>query len=181
MDKKKHCRKNVINYPSAELLQSACYEDYKRLIDTYDKIYEKINIALAFCGIILLVIWDNFDYRIFFSYTADSSRGDLFTLFVQIICSCTSTVCITWAVIQLLMLVKSKEITVFDSVAIRNDEIYNLQPNEAALWLIDKYTLAIPELRTIIHNKQKAFNSVVVKIIISILTYSVLLMLTKGV
>ena len=79
------------------------------------------------------------------------------------------------------MLIKSKEITVFDSVAIRNDEIYNLQPNEAALWLIDKYTLAIPELRTIIHNKQKAFNSVVVKIIISILTYSVLLMSTKGV
>ena len=34
MDKKKHCRRNVINYPSAELLQSACYEDYKRLIDT---------------------------------------------------------------------------------------------------------------------------------------------------
>ena len=171
----------AINYPSAELLQSACYEDYKRLIDTYDKIYEKINIALAFCGIILLVILGDFDYGIFFSCTADLSRIELFTLFIQIGCSCTSTVCITWAVIQLLMLVRSKEITVFDSVAVRNDEIYKLPPNEAALWLIDKYTLAIPELRKIIHDKQKAFDSVVVKIIISILTYSILLISTKGV
>lgn len=171
----------VIHYPSAELLQSACYEDYKRLIDTYDKIYEKLNIALAFCGIILLVILGNFDYGIFFSYTADLSRVELFALFVQIVCSCTSTVCITWAVIQLLMLLRGKKITVLDSVAVRNDEIYRLPPNEAALWLIDKYTLAIPELRTIIHNKQKAFDSVVIKIIISILTYSILLISTKGV
>ncbi len=181
MDKKKHCKRKAINYPSAELLQSACYEDYKRLIDTYDKIYEKINIALAFCSVVLLVLLGDFDYKMFFSYTADSSSGELFTLFVQIVCSCTSTVCITWAVIQLLMLVRSKEITVFDSVAIRNDEIYKLPPNEAALWLIDKYTLAIPELRTIIHTKQKALNSVVIKIIISILTYSILLISTKGV
>lgn len=180
MDKKKHCKRKTINYPSAELLQSACYEDYKRLIDTYDKIYDKINIALAFCGIIFLVILGDFDYRMFFSHTADSSKGELFSLFIKMICSCTSTVCITWAVIQLLMLIRSKEINVFDSVAIRNDKIYDLPPNKAALWLIDKYTLAIPELRTIIHNKQKAFNSVVIKIIISLLTYSVLLISAKG-
>ena len=181
MDEKKHRKRKAINYPSAELLQSACYEDYKRLIDTYDKIYDKINIALAFCGVIFLVILSDFDYTLFFSFTANLSKGELFALFVQIICSCTSTVCITWAVIQLLMLVRSKEITVFDSVTIRNDKIYDLTANEAALWLIDKYTSAIPELRTIIHNKQKAFNSVVIKIIVSILTYSVLLISTKGV
>jgi hypothetical protein len=181
MGKKKPCRTTDTKYPSAELLVSACYEDYKRLIDTYDKIYEKINIALAFCGIILLVILERFDYRIFFSHTANSSSGDLFALFVQIICSCTSTVCIIWAVIQLLILVRSKEITVFDSVAIRNDKIYGLHADEASLWLIDKYTLAISGLRTIIHNKQRAFDAIVVKIIISVLTYSVLLIVTKGV
>lgn len=176
------CRpKKVVKYPSSEFLQSACYEDYKRLIDTYDKIYEKINIALGFCGIILLVILGDFDYTLFFSSTTDYSNGEMFALFVQIVCSCTSTVCITWAVIQLLILVRSKEITVFDSVAIRNGEIYNSPIDQAALWLIDKYTLAISELRTVIHDKQRKFNSVIIKIIISILTYSVLLISTKGV
>lgn len=37
-----------IHYPSAEMLLQVCYNDYQRLIDTYDKIYEKVNVTLGF-------------------------------------------------------------------------------------------------------------------------------------
>ena len=62
--------KQAVQYPSAEFVQQACFEDYHRLIDTYDKIYEKVNVTLAFCGIILLVILGSVNY----TYVADISR-----------------------------------------------------------------------------------------------------------
>ena len=45
--------KKETKYPSAEIVQSACLEDYKRCLESYDKIYEKVNIALA-------ILWNYF-------------------------------------------------------------------------------------------------------------------------
>lgn len=170
-----------IKYPSSELLQSPCYEDYKRLVDTYDKIYEKVNIALAFCGIILIVILNSFDYTLITQLFSITSELALFSLLTLLLCSTLSVVCIIWAVIQLLLLMRSKAITVFDSIAVRNDEIYRWTPDEAALWLIDKYTYAVSELRIVISEKQKKYDAAVIKVVISILTYAVVLIIKKGV
>jgi len=170
-----------IKYPSAELLQSPCYEDYKRLIDTYDKIYEKVNIALAFCGIALLVILNSFDYTMITEMFCALSKLELFSLLTLLFSSLASTICMVWAVIQLLLLMHSRTVTVFDSIAARNEEIYRWSPDEAALWLIDKYTYAVSELRTIISAKQKKFDSAIIKIMISILAYAIFLIIEKGV
>lgn len=170
-----------IKYPSAEVLQPPCYDDYKRLIDTYDKIYEKVNITLAFCGIILLVILNSFDYTQILKISSITSELILFSILTLLLCSIVSVVCMIWAVIQLLLLMRSKTITVFDSIAVRNDEVYRWLPDEAALWLIDKYTFAASELRTVISDKQKKYDSAVIKIVISILAYAVVLIIEKGV
>ena len=173
--------KRIIKYPSAELLQPSCFEDYKRLIDTYDKIYEKINIALAFCSVVILLILNSFDYNLFFGIFYTKSKLELFSVFILLLCSTISVICMIWAVIELLLLTRSKSIIVFDSISIRNDEIYYWPKDQAALWLIEKYTYAVFELRKVISNKQKKYDSIVIKIVISILSYAIVLIIEKGV
>lgn len=178
---KKNKSKYLIKYPSAELLQASCFEDYKRLIDTYDKIYEKVNISLAFCSVVVLLILNSFNYTLFFGPFNTKSNLELFSIFILLLCSSTSVICMIWAVIELLLLMRSKSIIVFDSIAVRNEEIYRWPNDQAALWLIDKYTYAIFELRKIIANKQKKYDSTVTKIVISILSYAIVIIIEKGV
>ena len=167
-------------YPSAEMLQQACHDDYFRLIDTYDKIYEKVNVTLAFCGVILLVILGSVDYTCFSKLCKAQSNLELFSLLIFLICSLGSSVCIIWAVVQLLSLMRSKAIPVIDSVDIRNEEIYRWSIEAASVWLIDKYTLVISNLRTIISDKQSKYDSAVTKIVIALVLYTVVLVIEKG-
>ena len=173
--------KQKIQYPSAEYVQQACFDDYRRLIDTYDKIYEKVNVTLAFCGVVLLVILGSVNYTYVADICRTQSNLELFTLLLLLLCSVASAVCIIWAVIQLLLLMRSKELSVFDSIDIRNEEIYRWNPDAAAGWLIDKYTIAITGLRTAIAEKQKKYDYAVTKVVIALLLYSVVLIIEKGV
>ena len=50
---RKKVKKEKEIYPSAKILLEASYQDYIRLLDSYDKIKDKVNIILAFIGIIL--------------------------------------------------------------------------------------------------------------------------------
>lgn len=168
-------------YPSATLLQEACFEDYKRVIETYNKIYDKINIALAFSGVILLVILGNFDYTLFFNIGTQYTKAESFAIFIQIICSTVSSVSILWAVIQLLLLTRGRQMPLFDSLAIRNGKIYNTSPENAALWLIEKYTFAIAGIIQINKSKQEKFDAAIVKILVSVLSYALLVIAQKGV
>lgn len=180
MKKKQIAVKLAAHYPSACLLQGACFEDYKRVLETYNKIYDKINIALVFSGVVLVVILQAFDYTLFFKWGPNSSRMEILFIFVQLLCMITSSVSIVWAVVQLLLLTRSQRLPVFDSIAIRNIKIYNESPETAALWLIDKYTTAVSEMVKISQSKQKVFDTAVVKIVISISVYAFLIILQKG-
>lgn len=166
-------------YPSAEFLHSVCIADYQRVLETYDKIYEKANIALGFSGVVLLVIMSSLDYTII-RRIASASNLELFAILALLLCSIGSAAGIVWAVIQLLLLMRSKPITVMDSIAIRNEKIYEESCEDAALWLIDKYTNAIHDNRPQIQKKQKSFDSAVIKIIIAITLYSIVLLIQKG-
>ena len=180
MEEKEVLTENKPEYPSAELLQSTCYEDYRRVLDTYDKIYEKVNIALAFSGVILLVVMSSFDYTIIARILNKPSNLELFSLLTLLLCSLSSAVLIIWSVIQLLLLIRSKKLTVFDSIAVRNEEIYRETKEIASVWLIDKYTQATAALCPEISKKQKSFDSAVLKIIISLLCYTVVVVIQKG-
>lgn len=50
------------DYPSAYFLLDNCFQDYQRIQDNYNKIYEKISIALAFCSVILTIMLGAFDF-----------------------------------------------------------------------------------------------------------------------
>lgn len=180
MDEERKNDEVKANYPSAELLQNTCYEDYRRVLDTYDKIYEKVNIALAFSGVILLVVMSSFDYTLVGRIIDKPSNLELFTLLALLLCSYSSTILIVWSVLQLLLLIRSKRLTVFDSIAIRNDELYRETNEVASVWLIDKYTQAIAALRPEINKKQASFDSAVLKIIIGLICYAVVIVIQKG-
>ena len=173
-------KEHTLQYPSSEMLQQVCYEDYSRLIETYDKIYEKVNIMLAFCGIILLVILGSVDFTFVRNICQSTTNAELFMGLLFFGCSAVSAICIVWAVIQLLFLMRSKSLLVFNSVDIRNEEIYRWNPDQAALWLIDKYTVVIDILRKTIKDKQKAYDSAITKIIVALIVYAVVLVIGKG-
>ena len=168
------------NYPSAALLQSVCADDYKRLIETYDRIYDKVNIALAFSGAVLLVILSAFDYTIV-KDICKATNKELFTILVQIVFTLVSAVCIIWAVIQLLILLRSKPLPFVDSIAIRDEELYRESSEDVSVWLIDKYTIAINSLKKVNADKQKKFDSAVTKVIVSIIAYAIVIVIQKGV
>ena len=87
---------------------------------------------------------------------------------------------ITWSVIHLLLLIRSKEIKVVNSIAVRNDEIYCEAIEVASVWLIGKYTEAVAELRPIVKQKQKSFDYAVLKIIVGLICYAIVLVIEKG-
>ena len=68
----------------------------------------------------------------------------------------------------------------FDSIDIRNEEIYRWKPEKAAVWLIDKYTIVTNELRTVISEKQSKYDSAITKMVISIILYAVVIIIEKG-
>ena len=178
---KRFAEEQVKSYPAAELLQQACYDDYKRVIDTYDKTYEKTNIALAFCGVVLLVILNSFDYTYLLDICKTQSKLELFSILLLQICSVVSLICVVGATIQLLSLLRSRSLTVFDSVDIRNEEIYRWEPCNAAVWLIDKYSIAVNEMRVVIKQKQDKYDSAITKIVVAVLTYAIVVIIKKGV
>ena len=146
-------RKTKIDYPSSILLQPACYEDFKLEIDIYMKSYEKVNIAFGFCGIILIPILRCLDFSFFHSSA-------------------------TW-LIQLLLLLRSQYVYVFDSTAIRNENIYRLREDQAALWLIGKYTDTISHLHNLIQDTNTRLNSAIVKITIALILHAISLIIME--
>lgn len=168
-------------YPAAELLQEACRDDYLRLINTYDQIYNKVNMAIVFCGVILIVIINSFDTRII-SKIINDQGSPITTLHVLLlVASAVSIIFISWAAVDCLLHIKSREIVVFDSRAIRTEEIYRGKAEEAALWLINNYTIAINSLKETIDEKQKKFDATIKKIVIALIAYIVYVLMSKGV
>ena len=48
------------------------------------------------------------------------------------------------------------------------------------MWLIDNYTYATNEIRAINETKQKEYNAVIIKIVISLLSYAIVIIINKG-
>ena len=162
-------------YPSAELLVQACQEDYKNELESYNKIYDKVNISLAFCGVVLLVILEKFDLSYITRMVETNSYLGFLSETVPFCLSLVSSSFIVAATIQLLMLMRSTDITIFDSIYIRNDKIYTSLPDCAALWLIGSYTDSIDDLRGVVSEKQKKYDKAVKKIVIAILFHAIFL------
>ena len=169
------------NYPSAELVMNTCFEDYKRLLDTYDKIYEKVNIALVLCGLLLIAIIPTFDYTVFIKIFNIQNSMDLFFLVLYFVLSLSSVFFIVWTTIELLLLMKGKKIYTIDTLSLRNSKMYEKSPENVSVWLIDKYNISIISLKNAIKAKQSKYDSAIIKTISATITYTVSIIMSKGV
>lgn len=174
MKRIRRMRRKKSLYPSSMFLQSICRDDYKDTLDRYSKIYDRTNIAIGFCGVILLPILTSFDYTLVFHL-------DSTVIFLSFALSLISILLVICALILLLLLMRSRKLRVFDSIPIRNRELYRHPEEESALWLIKAYTDATADLLNLITKKQKMLDSAVICLIVALLTYSVSIIFKKGI
>jgi hypothetical protein len=163
------------------MLKEDCYNEYQRLMETYDKIYEKVNIMLAFCGVVLLVILSKVDITRYMLLVQTEKKSLFLISLLYCVATTISSLLIVSSVIHLLKLLKGKNMLVFDSIAIRNEKIYESQEENAALWLIQKYTDSIASIQNVIKEKQSEYDKTVIKVIVSLIAYAVALLLEKGI
>lgn len=168
-------------YPAASILEQACYEDYKNELDSYNKIYEKVDVSFAICSVVLLVIADKINLSYVSKMVDAENVWALLLALVMLVLPIIATFFIGAAVIGLLSLMKSSEIKIFNSIDIRNGKIYTYLPDRASVWLIGAYTDCVVSLRKATNKKQKKFDQCVGKIIVALLLYAVSLILEKAV
>ena len=167
-------------YPSAELLYNVCYDEYRHSLDSFDKVYEKINIALAFSGVILLVIMSSFDFTAVFQIKLHTPMIETILLWGIFIFSLASVILIVWAVVQLLMLMRSRTLTVLDSVSLCNDRWYYKTVETTLMWMIYVCAQTTSKVREQTKKKQRSFDNSVLKIVIALLCFAITIIM-KGI
>lgn len=167
-------------YPSACFLLESCFQDYQRLQEAYSQIYNKINIALAFAGVALTVMLGSFDFEPAKLLVKDMSVVYLIMVVVEIICLIGGISLTLFSVVYLLLLLRGRKIAVFKSEDIRNEEIYREKESDAALWMIDKYTRIVNDVRPVVQKKQESFDRALIMTIVGIIMHAVSVILQKG-
>ncbi len=168
-----------IKYPSAEFLYSVSLEDYNRMLSNYEKIYDRINIALAICGVILIVILENVDMKAISKWMEFSNLERVAVVLYYMLAIGSATL-IVIAVIRFLLLSRSKEILSFDSNSIKEESLYEEKTEDAALWITLQYIRVINDIRNEIRAKNKAFNTSTILIVIALLAYVSSMIVNKG-
>lgn len=168
------------DYPSACFLLDSCVQDYQRLQENYNRIYDKINVALAFEGVVLTVMLGSIDFSPAKLCVKDMTVVALIMTSVELICLVGGMGITIFSTIYLLTLMRGRKIAVFKSEDIRNNEIYREKEPYAAVWLIDKYTKIVNEVRPVVQKKQASFDRALITIIVGIIMYAIAIILQKG-
>ena len=162
-----------IQYPSAELLVQACYEDYKNTLESYNKIYDKVNVALAFCGVIILKLIDRLNFGEFEGLLQKTTIISAVFSIIDFLFSLGSAFLIIAAVVELTKLLASKKVNIFDSVDFYNNKRFLLKPDQLALSLVYAYTGCIRGLRKVTNEKQAKYDCAVEEIVGSVILYAI--------
>ncbi len=168
------------DYPSACFLLDSCVQDYQRLQENYNRIYDKINVALAFAGVVLTIMLGSFDFASAKLCVKDITVASLLITVVELICLVGGMGLTFISIVYLLTLLIGRKIAVFKSEDIRNEEIYREKESHAAMWLIDKYTRIVNEVRPVVQKKQEVFDKALVTIIVGFILYVIAIVLRKG-
>lgn len=168
------------DYPSACFLLDSCVQDYQRLQENYNRIYDKINVALAFAGVVLTIMLGSFDFAPAKLCVKDITVASLIITVVELICLVGGMGLTLISIVYLLTLLRGRKIAVFKSEDIRNEEIYREKESHAAMWLIDKYTRIVNEVRPVVQKKQEIFDKALVTIIVGFILYVIAIVLRKG-
>lgn len=169
-----------MEYPSACFVLDSCVQDYQRLQESYNRIYDKINVALAFAGVVLTIMLNSLDFSTAKICMKDMTVGNLIMTSIELLCFIGGMGLTFFATIYLLILMRGRKIAVFKSEDIRNCNVYREKESDAAMWLIDKYTKIVNEVRPVVQKKQLSFDKALGAIIVGIIMYVIAAVLRKG-
>lgn len=105
-------RKSKVFYPSSKILFEATYQDYIRLIGSYDKIYDKLNIMLAFIGLILGAFITAADFSVFSRTLVELTATECSFVVIHFISIIVCVILFLLSIIKSLVLISGKSITV---------------------------------------------------------------------
>lgn len=182
---KKHCvcspkHRQIVKkqYPSAQITYSASLEEYNQLLSNYDKIYDRINIALVLCGTFFMVFSTTLDFSIISNWTSYAIYQRVLAI-VNGIMLVTSAVLMAISIVKFLKLTRGEGLTTFDSNYIKYERLYEEKKENTTLWITLQYLKGINDLREQIAKKQKRYNWAIVLIIIAVIIYVVSLFVSK--
>lgn len=162
----------VKEYPAAELIANTCKEEYMRLINTYDNIYNKVNILLVVCMAIFVAQAESFKGKIIIDNIMQSNiESRVVYLIVELCIAVIALLLILCATVMLCFLLKSKKVPVLNCHDLRNQRVYEGEVDKAATYLIGIYTDVIKELNQIIEKKQKRYDLSVILVVVSVVLF----------
>ena len=165
-------------YPSAQITYSASMDEYNQLLSNYDKIYDKVNIALVLCGTFFMVFATTLDLSTVSKWSEHSwCQKIIVILYLSLLVS--SSVMMIISIIKLLLVSKGQHLTTFDSISIKRQALYEEKSEDTMLWITLQYLRGINDLRKQITRKQKRYNSAIIIIIIAVIIYVVSLFVSK--
>lgn len=94
------------DYPSACLLLDSCIQAYQRLQENYNRIYDKINVALAFAGVVLTIMLGSFDFELDSFCMKDMTAFALIMTSVKLLCLVGGVGLTLFSTIYLLILMR---------------------------------------------------------------------------
>ena len=165
-------------YPSAQITYSASLEEYNQLLSNYDKIYDRINIALVLCGTFLMVFSTSLDFDIISNWTSYSIYQRVLSI-INGTMLITSAVLVAISIVKFLKLTRGVALTTFDSNYIKYERLYEEKNENTTLWITLQYLRGINDLREQITKKQKSYNRAIVLIIIAVIIYVVSLFVSR--
>lgn len=177
---RKKVKKEKEIYPSAKILLEASYQDYIRLLDSYDKINEKVNMILAFIGIILGFFLNYINLKFLNRICLSLKISELLLYLVHSILLFICIITLIYCIVKIFALLKGKYLPVFKSEDIREVDLLKESEENVALWLIDNYTNCSKDIRPIINYKQKELIKVIKATIILTIVMIIILILQKG-
>lgn len=162
----------IKEYPAAELIANTCKEEYMRLINTYDNIYNKVNILLVVCMAIFVAQAESFKGKIIIHNIMQSNiESRVVYLIVELYIAVIALLLIICATVMLCFLLKSKKVPVLNCHDLRNQRVYEGEVDKAATYLIGIYTDVIKELNQIIEKKQKRYDLSVILVVVSVVLF----------
>lgn len=165
---------------SAKYCAEACYRDYQRLQDTYDKMYNKGGVLLGFIGVILTILVSSLNFKSIFAFYYDLNINWIYVLIVGI--HAMSLVIIGYLLYEINEFFSGMNLMVFKSEILLEgkEHFYDWQEEDVAKWLMKQYTECNAMLREAINAKQEIFERMVTFVIYLIVLSFIIMAIEKG-
>lgn len=158
------------SYPSADLVRLVCAEDYLRVIDTYNKMYDRTGIVLGLFATVFIFIVSNFDYKKLLQL---AEAKECFTFISLLLCFLFSFGLMVYSICQLLSIMRSRAQLAIDSELIKNNRIHEYEKEEVSAWMIEQYTKSASSIKRAIEEKNAIFNRSITCTMFSIALYTI--------